>query len=67
MTVNDLRTMTRECLTPAIVASVIGGDPHIIRTKAKEGKLEYPYFFSGNRLKIPRLAFINFMEGKPSN
>ena len=65
MTLDDLRSMDREFLTPAEVGAVLGCDPQSIRVQAatEPWRLGDPVTRVGNRTKIPRLAFIKFMEG----
>jgi len=65
MTLNDLKRMDCDILTPAIVAEIIGCDPQVIRITAKKNpdSLGFPVIRHGTRTKIPRLAFIRFMEG----
>lgn len=64
MTLEDLRAMERETITPSIAASVIGCDPNGIRLAAhrEPESLGFPVIVMGSRTKIPRLAFIEFME-----
>lgn len=66
MTLNDIRSMERETITPAIAAQVIGCDPHWIRLAARSHPewLGFPVIIYGHRTKIPRRAFIQFMEGR---
>lgn len=65
MTLNDLRKSTKDALTPSDVAPVLGCDPHYIRVAARQcpERLGFPVVLIGNRTKIPRIAFIKFMEG----
>lgn len=68
MTLDDLRSMDREFLTPAEVGAVLGCDPQSIRVQAatEPWRLGYPVTRVGSRTKIPRLAFIKFLEGEHS-
>ena len=68
MTLEDLRAIEREYLTPAQVGAVLGGDPQNIRVLAatEPWRLGYPVSRSGSRTKIPRRAFIKFLEGETS-
>lgn len=61
---DEVRESKKEILTPAEVAKVLGCDPHYIRVAARQcpGQLGFPVVRIGNRTKIPRLAFIRFME-----
>lgn len=67
-TLDTIRQMSRETLTPAIVAGVIGCDPHYIRLAAREvpEQLGFPTIVMGSRVLIPREAFLQFMEGEQS-
>lgn len=65
MTLDDLKAMEREVITPAIAARVLGCDPHWIRVAAHQDRklLGFPVVILGSRVKIPRQAFIRYMEG----
>ena len=64
LTLDDIRSMDREVLTPQVVAQVIDCDPQYIRVAARQHPetLGFPVARIGNRTKIPRLAFIRWME-----
>lgn len=66
MTLQEIREINRDYLTPAQVASVLGCDPQDIRVAAKEkpGLLGFNVTVIGTRVKIPRLAFIAHMTGE---
>ena len=68
MTLDDLKRLDREFLTPAQVAEVLGCDPHGIRVWARQRPegLGFPVCLVGSRTKIPRRAFIAWMEGNSS-
>lgn len=63
MTKEEIINHPKEYLTPAQVASVLGQDPQYIRIAAKlePDSLPYPYYQSGNRIKIIKEGFIKFM------
>lgn len=65
MTLDELRGLDRETITPAIAARVLGCDPQWIRVAAHQDRslLGFPVVVLNSRVKIPRLAFIKFMEG----
>lgn len=66
MTIEDLKEMDKEILTPADVAPILGCDPNIIRFQAKQdiNSLGFPCSKIGSRIKIPRRAFIAwFLKG----
>lgn len=60
----DIKSMERETITPAIAAKVIGCDPHYIRVAARQcpNTLGFKVIVYGHRTKIPRLPFIKYME-----
>lgn len=64
MTLDDIKSMEKEIITPAIAADVLGCDPHSIRVVAhtEPDSLGFPVIVMGTRTKIPRRAFIQFME-----
>lgn len=64
MTLEELRDYPEETLTPAIVAEVIGCDPQLIRVTARQcpEELGFPIIRIKSRTKIPKAAFIAFME-----
>jgi hypothetical protein len=66
MTYDELKTMERETITPAVAAQFLSCDPHAIRLIARQHpeRLGFPVVCYGNRVKIPRRAFIKFLEGE---
>jgi hypothetical protein len=58
--------MDREYLIPREVAAVLGTDPQYIRVAAKQEpeRLGFPVCIIGCRVKVPRRAFIAWMEGR---
>ena len=66
MTLDDLKRLDREYLTPAQVAEVLDCDPQGIRVWARQRPegLGFPVCIVGSRTKIPKRPFIQFMEGK---
>lgn len=65
MTLEDIKVMDREMLTPTIVAKVIGCNPYYITLQARKDpqKLGFPVHVHGNRTLVPRRGFIRWMEG----
>ena len=63
MTLNDIAKMDKAYLTPTEVAEILECDPHAIRIAAKKApeQLRFPTILIGNRVKIPRLPFVEFM------
>lgn len=68
MTLNDIRGLEKPFLTPKEVAGVLGSDPQTIRVTARTApeRVGFPFTFTGNRMKIPRIPFLRFMEGRES-
>lgn len=66
MTLNEIRELDREYLTPAEVASVLGCDPQGVRVWAREAPeaLGFPVIVLPHRTKIPKEGFIRHMEGR---
>lgn len=66
MTLEDIERMDAPTLTPAQVGAVLKADPQAIRVTAKQRPelLGFPVFCVGNRVKIPREAFIAFVRGE---
>lgn len=65
MTIDNIKNMSKEVLTPNDVAPVLGCDPNMIRYQAKQDikALGFPASKIGSRVKIPRDAFIRWFEG----
>lgn len=65
MTLEEIRASTKEVLTPGDVAPVMRCDPQSIRVWARQRPdlLGFPVVVMGSRVKIPRLAFLRYMEG----
>lgn len=63
MTLEEMKTSDKLFLTPAEVAPVLGSDPHTVRCTARQRPelLGFPFTFSGNRMKIPRLPFLRWI------
>ncbi len=66
MTIDDIKKMDKEILTPNDVARVLGCDPNVLRYQARQDikQLGFPASRIGTRIKIPRKAFINWFEGR---
>ena len=69
MTFDEIKASTKTMLTPADISEVLGSDKHTISIQVAEdiaqGKnsLGFHVCKVGNRVKIPRQAFIAFIEG----
>ena len=66
MTLDEIKNSSKVMLTPADVATVLGCDPQSIRINARVApeRLGFPVIMIGNRVKIPRAAFIRFITGE---
>lgn len=66
MTLDEIRNSTKEVLTPADIADVLNADPQDIRVAARQRPdlLGFNVAVIGTRVKVPRLAFIKWMEGE---
>lgn len=65
-TLDDIRDLNQDVITPAQAAPVLGADPQHIRLAARKepGLLGFPVIVIGSRVKIPRLPFIAFITGQ---
>lgn len=65
MTLDEIRNLDREYLVPAEVAPVLGVDAQDIRVAAKQHpeRLGFNVAVIGTRVKVPKLAFLAWMEG----
>ena len=61
MTMSEIKESTKPYLLAKDVAEVLGSDQQTIRVSAKLGVLGFPVFYTGNRLKIPRIPFLRYM------
>ncbi|MBQ9256202.1 MAG: hypothetical protein IJ181_03680 [Acidaminococcaceae bacterium] len=66
MTMNEIRNSEKDILTAYDISEVMGSKPQTIRLSAKQHPelIGYPFAFHGNRMKIPRIGFINWFDGK---
>ena len=69
MTVMEIKNSTKDFLKPEDVAEVLGCHPYSINLQAKDDitKLGFPASLIGTRVRIPRLAFLNWMGIKEIN
>lgn len=65
MTLDELKAMDTPVITPKIAAQFLKCDPYWISLMARDNpeKLGFNVSRIGTRTKIPRLAFIKFLEG----
>lgn len=66
LTLDDLRKMDRDTITPSIAGQVLGCDPYNINVAIRDApeSIGFPWFKSGSHVKIPREGFIRWMEGR---
>ena len=64
LTLDDLRAMTQETISPDVAAQVLQCSPQWVRVAARKGVLQFPVVILGSRVKISRRGFIRFMEGE---
>ena len=62
----DLRQMTEDTITTAIAGEVLGCTGHLLGRMCHDEpeKIGFPFQCVWNKTIIPRLGFINWMEGK---
>lgn len=65
MTLQEIESSSKDVLTACDVAEVLKCDPQLIRWSARHdpASLRFPVIVMRNRLKIPRLPFLDFMRG----
>ena len=58
-----LQAMEKMFLSPGDISPVLGSDPQTIRVTARQRPdlLGFPFIFTGNRMKIPRIPFLAFL------
>ena len=66
MTLDELKASDKVMLTPADVAPILGCDPQDIRVQARQHPelLGFNVAVVGTRVKVPRVAFIRWVEGE---
>lgn len=66
MTLTEIATSDKSFLTPQDVAGVIHCRPHNINLQAQADpkKLGFPVSVIGTRVRIPRVGFLKWLEGK---
>lgn len=68
MTLKEIEAIPKEMLTAAQVAPILNADPNSIRLQAHldPDALGFPVVVHGSRVKIPKRAFLRFIQyGKP--
>lgn len=66
MTLAEIKALNVDVITPAQAAGPLNCDPQYIRVAARQRPelLGFPVTLIRSRVKIPRLAFIRYMEGE---
>lgn len=66
MTLEELKELDVNLLTPAQAAEVLGVSAQSIRVCARQRPdlLGFPVMVYGSRVKVPRLPLIDFLEGE---
>ena len=64
-TLQEIKDSPKEILFPTDIAPVLGCDPYSINLQAQNdpSMLGFPVIVMGRKVRIPRLAFVRFMEG----
>ena len=66
VTLEQIEALDREMLRPKDVAPFLGVTPYInILVRDAPEKVPFPFFMSGNRVKIPRRLFVAAFRGNP--
>ena len=65
MTIEELKSYDKDFVFADDIKSIVGIDPANIRKQAHENpsKLGFPVMVCGTKVRIPRKAFIKFIEG----
>lgn len=69
MTMQEIRSSTKDCLIPSDIAEVLGCSSYNINIQVKQDKengvnsFPFPTILIGTRVKIPRMPFLRAMEG----
>ena len=63
MTLEEIKASPKIFLIPADIAPILQTDPHTIRCTARQRPdlLGFEFTFTGNRMKIPRIAFLRWL------
>ena len=64
MTLEEIRDSGETMLRPQDVAEVVGCAPYAINVQARAdaSKLGFPVCVTGTRVRIPRMAFLHWMD-----
>ena len=69
MTLEEIEALPKEMLIPADVAAYLGCSPYAINVLTRNGENPFPFpvIRIGNRVKIPKIAFVRAMRGELHN
>lgn len=69
MTMDEIRNCEKLTLSPMDISEVMGSNPHTIHDTAmkRPDLIGYKFTFVGNRMKISRKSFIEFIDGGSNN
>jgi len=69
VTMDEIRASDKETLTPMDISGVLGSHPKTIHDTAmkRPDLIGYKFTFVGNRMKISRKSFIEFIDGGTNN
>ena len=69
MTIAAVKAMNTPTIDPAVAAAVLGCNPNSIRQAARQRPelLGFPVIIMGTRIRIPRIPFIQALEGRGAN
>ena len=64
MTFQQIKESSKDFLVPSDVAEILGCNPYSINCQAKAdpAKLGFPICIMGTNVRIPRLAFIHWVQ-----
>ncbi|MCM1579386.1 MAG: hypothetical protein NC078_11370 [Ruminococcus sp.] len=65
LTFEEIKVIDKEMLTPLEVSGVLGCAPYNINVMARKApeQLRFPVIVIGKNVKIPRRAFVRYIEG----
>lgn len=66
MNIEEMKRSKKEHLSPQDVAEVLRSNPQSVRVQARQRPelLGFPVTVVGNRVKIPRRAFLKYITGE---
>lgn len=65
MTLQEIKESTLDVLTPTDIAEVLSVHAQAINLECREHpeRVKFPFFVTGNRIKIPREGFVSWWTG----